>query len=159
MANLKKNYPARQAQASYYVFTRGLSGCMKIRNCVLIFPKTLVLDSSHSKKIKQDMINSTELHVKYPSLLSHFNSTWTLLIYFDICTVHLAQFITQTNKCTIHTHTHTHTHTDIYIYIYIHIYINNILFIVSTPTCFFRFIFYQYMVVFLFNTVIYVFLL
>jgi len=37
----------------------------------------------------------------------------------DVCTVHLVQFIIQSNKCT-----------------YIYIYINNILYIVSTPTCF-----------------------
>ena len=34
----------------------------------------------------------------------------------------------------IHIYIHTHTHT--HIYTYIHIYINNILYIVSTPTCF-----------------------
>ena len=33
---------------------------------------------------------------------------------FYVCTVHIVQFITQTNKCT----THTHTHIYIYIYIY-----------------------------------------
>jgi len=39
-----------------------------------------------------------------------------ILFYFDVCTVHLLQFIIQSNKCTTHTHTHTH----IYIYIYIY---------------------------------------
>ena len=37
---------------------------------------------------------------------------------FDVCTMHLVQFIVQTNKCTTY------------------IYINNILYIVSTSTCF-----------------------
>jgi len=39
--------------------------------------------------------------------------------HFFVCTVHLVRFIIQTNKCTT----------------YIYIYINNILYIVSTPTC------------------------
>jgi len=34
--------------------------------------------------------------------------------YFDVCTLHLVQFIIQTSICT------THTHTYIYIYIYIY---------------------------------------
>ena len=41
-------------------------------------------------------------------------NNFLIFFYFDVCTVHLVQFIIQTNKCTTHTHTNTHTHTYIY---------------------------------------------
>jgi hypothetical protein len=60
--------------------------------------------------------------------VTHTSKDKNSFLYFDVCTMLLVRFSIQTNKCTKHTHTHTH----IYIYTYIH----NILYIVSTPTCF-----------------------
>jgi len=46
--------------------------------------------------------------------------------YFDVCTVHLVQFIIQTKKCTTHTHTHTYTYS---------LYYSNILYIICKILC------------------------
>jgi len=42
--------------------------------------------------------------------------------YFDVCTVHLVEFVIQTNKCTTHTHTYICVCVCESVYIYIYIY-------------------------------------